>query len=292
MHIYIHYLSCLTLCSLFFLNQKKKKVADMIPERKKRQSARRCDENRKKIIEQLLINDHDYYNDNDINLNKTINVNYLNEKEHEITTKSHLIDDYHSVSTPPLCHNGNGFECDEMDGACTDRRNSKSMEERKSKRIKTLPLAELKEKIRSKFEAPLKIVHISETIGNGVVAQCKILQGSFVCEYHGELISNSEAKRREQEYAKAQKGCYMYYFNYKSRTMCIDATDESKSQGHGRLINHNRRDANLVPKRVVVDGKPHIIYIALRDIEENEELTFDYGDRRKETLEVFPWLLQ
>jgi len=74
--------------------------------------------------------------------------------------------------------------------------------------------------------------------------------------------------------------------------MCIDATDENFCFGHGRLINHRiEPNNNLFPKKVMLDSVPHIVYIAARDIKAGEELCFDYGDRRQETVEAFPWLL-
>lgn len=44
-------------------------------------------------------------------------------------------------------------------------------------------------------------------------------KGDFVVEYHGDLLELPEAKAREDKYAEdPQTGCYMYYFQYKSKT--------------------------------------------------------------------------
>jgi histone-lysine N-methyltransferase SETD8 len=58
----------------------------------------------------------------------------------------------------------------------------------------------------------------------------------------------------------------------------------------GRLINHSKSQANLSTKTIIVDGAPRLVLFAARDIEANEELLYDYGDRRKESLANHPWL--
>ena len=58
----------------------------------------------------------------------------------------------------------------------------------------------------------------------------------------------------------------------------------------GRLINHSRKNSNCQPKVFVVRDQPRLILVALRDIEIDEELFYDYGERRKDIVEVFPWL--
>ena len=58
----------------------------------------------------------------------------------------------------------------------------------------------------------------------------------------------------------------------------------------GRLINHSRKNSNCQPKVFVVRDQPRLILVALRDIEIGEELYYDYGERRKDIVEAFPWL--
>jgi len=41
---------------------------------------------------------------------------------------------------------------------------------------------------------------------------------------------------------------------------------------------------------VEVAGRPRIVLIAKSDIKRDEELTYDYGDRSKESLINHPWL--
>ncbi|XP_055986294.1 N-lysine methyltransferase KMT5A-like [Sorex fumeus] len=124
--------------------------------------------------------------------------------------------------------------------------------------------------------------------GRGVIATKQFSRGQFIVEYHGDLIEITDAKKREARYAKdPSTGCYMYYFQYLSKTYCIDATRETNRLG--RLINHSKR-GNCQTKLHDVAGVPHLILIASRDIQAGEELLYDYGDRSRESLEAHPWL--
>jgi len=58
----------------------------------------------------------------------------------------------------------------------------------------------------------------------------------------------------------------------------------------GRLINHSRKNSNCQPKVFVIRDQPRLILVASRDIEIGEELYYDYGERRKDIIETFPWL--
>lgn len=75
--------------------------------------------------------------------------------------------------------------------------------------------------------------------------------------------------------------CCIFFFN------SIDATAETEK--FGRLVNHSR-SGNLATKIVDYKGKPHLVLLAKDDISEGVELTYDYGDRRKEALIHHPWL--
>lgn len=55
--------------------------------------------------------------------------------------------------------------------------------------------------------------------GRGVIATKHFNRGEFVVEYHGDLIEITDAKKREAVYAQdPSTGCYMYYFQYLSKT--------------------------------------------------------------------------
>lgn len=80
----------------------------------------------------------------------------------------------------------------------------------------------------------------------------------------------------------------MYYFSWSNKSWCVDAT---KPTGRiGRLINHSRKSPNCKTKLFILNEKPHLIFIALKDINPNEEILYDYGERDKFALEAHPWL--
>ncbi|KAM9810906.1 lysine methyltransferase 5Ab [Neosynchiropus ocellatus] len=141
--------------------------------------------------------------------------------------------------------------------------------------------------ILSGTEDGMEIRHI-EGKGRGVFALSVFKKGEFVVEYHGDLLDLGEAKAREARYAQdPSTGCYMYYFQYQSKSYCVDATKESGRLG--RLINHSKA-GNLQTKLHPIDGTPHLILVAAKDIEHGEELLYDYGDRSKESISAHPWL--
>lgn len=70
-------------------------------------------------------------------------------------------------------------------------------------------------------------------------------------------------------------------------SLSVDATSESGRMG--RLINHSR-NGNCHTKLHDINGIPHLILVASRDIDKGEELLYDYGDRRKSSIAAHPWL--
>lgn len=74
---------------------------------------------------------------------------------------------------------------------------------------------------------------------------------------------------------------------YNCALSSVDATKETERLG--RLINHSK-NGNLQTKLHEIDGMPHLIFLASRDIRANEELLYDYGDRSKEAIAAHPWL--
>lgn len=62
------------------------------------------------------------------------------------------------------------------------------------------------------------VVKVFAEKGRGIVAGRPFQRGEFVVEYIGELIDQTEADRREEEYSqKSDFGCYMYYFKNKEQ---------------------------------------------------------------------------
>ncbi|XP_026542793.1 N-lysine methyltransferase KMT5A isoform X1 [Notechis scutatus] len=161
----------------------------------------------------------------------------------------------------------------------SSRKNKKELQTEEKKRIDEL--------IKSGKEDGMKIDFIDGK-GRGVIATRHFNRGEFVVEYHGDLIEIMDAKKREAAYAQdPSTGCYMYYFQYLSKTFCVDATKETNRLG--RLVNHSKC-GNCQTKLHDISGVPHLILVASRDIRAGEELLYDYGDRSKASLEAHPWL--
>ncbi|XP_013071536.2 uncharacterized protein LOC106058626 isoform X1 [Biomphalaria glabrata] len=109
--------------------------------------------------------------------------------------------------------------------------------------------------------------------GWGVRALMDIPKGTFVCEYIGELISDSEADRREDD-------SYLFDLDNKDGdTYCIDAR---KYGNVSRFINH-LCEPNLIPVKVFVEHQdlrfPRICLFSSKEIKAYEELGFDYGEK-------------
>lgn len=115
----------------------------------------------------------------------------------------------------------------------------------------------------------LQLVH-DTTKGHGVSTRSYIAPGAFVLEYAGELLTREEALKREEVYGD-KLGCYMFYFRFKRKQFCVDATlpgfnwtpshtvpsvqlhDSCLGFGWARLMNHSRSPC-LLPK--VLDCPP------------------------------------
>jgi len=107
--------------------------------------------------------------------------------------------------------------------------------------------------------------------GRGVFATRAISKGERIIEYIGELVRKKEGEQRAwRQFEKAQKegGAGVYIFTL-SKKWDIDGDVPWNT---ARLINHSC-DPNC---EAWIEGKRIFIY-AMRDIEENEELTFNYG---------------
>merc|ERR1711924_379968 len=101
----------------------------------------------------------------------------------------------------------------------------------------------------------------------GLFASEHIKEGTKIIEYIGELTRASLADKRENYYeSNGMDSTYMFRVG---RNL-IDAT---LRDGPARYINHSC-DPNCKPKQFVHDNK--IILYAIKDIEQGEELFYDY----------------
>ena len=144
-------------------------------------------------------------------------------------------------------------------------------------------------RLRSNVDSGLSVTQIPGK-GRGVVTSEFFPKNSFVVEYAGKLVDMPTSRKLHYEVYGEEEGSYMYWFNFKGTKWAIDATEESPRLG--RLINHSHHQFNLIPKVFMLDGQPRLYFVARRDLNPGEELTFDYGDTDRRSVHNFPWLLQ
>ncbi|KAI5955636.1 SET1 [Candida jiufengensis] len=109
----------------------------------------------------------------------------------------------------------------------------------------------------------------------GLYAMEPIAAKEMIIEYVGERIRQQVAEHREKSYLRTGIGS-SYLFRIDENTV-IDAT---KKGGIARFINHCC-SPSCTAKIIKVEGKKRIVIYALRDIEANEELTYDYKFERE-----------
>lgn len=168
----------------------------------------------------------------------------------------------------------------------------------------TKPIIECNSKCRCGMNCPNRLVGKSDNIGvkieifetdnkgKGLKALETIKKGSYICKYEGAYISRDEANKRWEIYDKEGLNYILLYREVKYihiyqllifknslkneiNEVIIDATESIDS--FGRYLNHSC-DPNLEVHAVRVETIiPIIAFFANRDIEINEELTFDYS---------------
>ncbi|KAL1545958.1 [histone H3]-lysine(4) N-trimethyltransferase [Salvia divinorum] len=134
--------------------------------------------------------------------------------------------------------------------------------------------------------ARLKIIN-HEKKGWGLYAAELISAGRFICEYAGEVLSTKEARERQQNYDETARIERLspallvvkehLPFGNTCMRMNIDAT---RIGNIARFINHSCDGGNLDTLIVRSSGSllPRVCFFAASDIQEDDELTFSYGD--------------
>lgn len=131
--------------------------------------------------------------------------------------------------------------------------------------------------VQSGRKVPLCIYRTNNGCGWGVKALRKIFKGEFVCEYVGEIINHDEAERRGKIYdARGRTYLFDLDFNSSDNPYTVDAATYGNVS---HFINHSC-EPNLGVWAVWVDcldpNLPSLALFALREIEKDEQLTFDY----------------
>lgn len=114
--------------------------------------------------------------------------------------------------------------------------------------------------------------------GYGLITTKPLIKGTFVCEYAGEILTKSEAIRRDQSGNSMNYILCLNEISSESHANKIQTfIDPSKKGNIGRYINHSC-DPNCEIISVRVDSViPKIAIYAKRDIQAYDELTFSYG---------------
>ncbi|XP_050354063.1 probable histone-lysine N-methyltransferase set-23 [Nymphalis io] len=114
--------------------------------------------------------------------------------------------------------------------------------------------------------------------GLGLFTSKFIAKGTFVCEYAGEVITKSEALRRQTYNQTHSKMNYIFCLNEHVNGNVIQTfIDPSLFGNIGRYINHScESNCEIIPVRVN-SPIPKLALFSCVDISVNDEITFDYG---------------
>ncbi|KAL5257106.1 hypothetical protein ACHWQZ_G012141 [Mnemiopsis leidyi] len=119
----------------------------------------------------------------------------------------------------------------------------------------------------------------------GLFAQEPIIADEMVIEYVGEVVREIIANIRERGYEKEGIGS-SYLFRIDQSSYIVDATHKGSIS---RFINHNC-DPNCYARVISVGTKKKIVIYSKRDIDTNEEITYDYKFAIEEEANKIPCL--
>lgn len=115
--------------------------------------------------------------------------------------------------------------------------------------------------------------------GWGVRTLRAIKKGTFVTQYVGEVISSEEAEKRGKQYDVTGR-TYLFDLDYNETDgQCPYTVDAAVYGNVSHFINHSC-DPNLAVYAIWINcldpNLPNLALFAIKDIKQNEELTFDY----------------
>lgn len=114
---------------------------------------------------------------------------------------------------------------------------------------------------------PLYVVHESPVHGRGVFARRMIPAGTRIIEYTGEIVDWEECCRRTEE--KGGPIGHTFFFSLNNGMLIDGGTGGNEA----RYINHSC-EPNCEAEE---DDEDRVYICSLRDIEEGEELNYNYG---------------
>ncbi|XP_075653793.1 uncharacterized protein LOC142624159 [Castanea sativa] len=135
--------------------------------------------------------------------------------------------------------------------------------------------------------AKLQVFWTPEGKGWGLRTLQDLPKAAFVCEYVGEIVTNSELHERNLQNSGTEKHTYPVLLDADwvsegvlkdEEALCLDATVYGNV---ARFINHRCHDATLVEIPVEVETPDHhyyhLAFFTTRKVDAMEELTWDYG---------------
>ncbi|XP_051224492.1 histone-lysine N-methyltransferase SUVR4 [Lolium perenne] len=133
----------------------------------------------------------------------------------------------------------------------------------------------------------LQVFFTGKGTGWGLRTVDKLPKGAFVCEYAGEILTNTELHERVVENMQNDRYVHPILLDAgwcsrkvlkEEEALCLDGTFYGNV---GRFINHRCCDANLVVVPVEVETPDHhyyhLAFFTSTKVEAFEELTWDYG---------------
>lgn len=162
-------------------------------------------------------------------------------------------------------------------------------EQRKEKK-ETYPILECNSLCKCSKECPNRLVQKGpidgliikiceiKSKGFGLFTKNFIPQGAFICEYAGEIITQSEALKRHQNNRLQGKMNYIFCLNEYSNSRTVQTFIDPSIFGNiGRYINHSCEPNSIIIPVRVDSPMPKLAIFSCLDIPLNTEITFDYG---------------
>ena len=117
------------------------------------------------------------------------------------------------------------------------------------------------------------------TTGYGVVLKTALPHpGTFVGEYIGEVLSETDAHQRIQSTKDFEDNYLLLYNEHQSNSVTKTFIDARYYGNWTRFINHScNPNLHIVPIRIDQPEPPRLVFFTLRAIEANEELSYSYG---------------